>query len=63
MTIEEIKEKVLSGKQVFYRHIGDEVIEKNGEWYIICWKNGYTIGLTSNSGELNGNPEDFITTI
>ena len=61
MTLNEIKEAVLSGQTV---HWGSPayivVVDTQGSWFIKCPGNGYCVGLTWADGvTLNGNENEF----
>jgi hypothetical protein len=64
MTLQEIKNAVNQGKDVFWKHDGYKVvagIEKAvGKYFVVCTANSHTIGLTWRDGKtMNGAEEDF----
>ena len=62
MTLNEIKDAVLSGKIVHWANALYVVTygDKTKEFYIVCTDNKSTIGLTHRDGiTMNGEPEDF----
>jgi len=61
MTLEEIKQAVEAGKNVYHGNRAYRVIKDNiGQWLIVCSINNYTIGLTWRDGvTMNGKPEEF----
>lgn len=60
MTLDEITEAVLTGKQVCWTNSSYKVIvDYHKQWLIVC-DNGSTIGLTNRDGHsLNGEEKDF----
>lgn len=61
MSLNEIKQAVLSGKTVYWCNGLYEVIrDRFDRWLIVCNANGSAIGLTWRDGEtLNGCPGEF----
>lgn len=61
MTLAEIKQAIAEGKKVHWAHEGYEVIlDKLGQYHIVCILNQYCIGLTWMDGvTMNGKEEDF----
>lgn len=67
MTLTEIKEAVLEGMTVHWKHEGYVVVESGSravgeanQWLIMCVRNEYCIGLTHMDGvTMNGKAEDF----
>jgi hypothetical protein len=62
MNADDIKQLVLDGKKVFWRHSGYEVVQDSiGQWLIKCHMNGDVIGLTHKDGKtLNGRGQEFL---
>ena len=60
MTIEEIKEAISQGKEVFWTNLAYQVIQSKDDYLIKCSLNGSCIGLTWADGVgMNGNPDEF----
>lgn len=61
MTLEEIKDAVNSGKKVCCVTTAyDVIVDKLGQWLIVCSINDFTTGLTHQDGvTMNGKPRDF----
>ena len=59
MTLEEIKTAVLAGKTVHWANSLYIVKHYEGEFSIVCTSNGYTTGLTSQSGVMTEKEKDF----
>ena len=61
MTLGQIKEAVLSGKNVYWANLNYKVIvDSIGQWLIWSQCNDYYIGLTWQDGvTVNGKPEEF----
>ena len=61
MTLEEIKEAIDNGINVYWKNKGYKVIkDKCNQYLIVYYPNNYAIGLTWNGGiTMNGNEEDF----
>ena len=62
MTVEEIKQAIEDGKNVYWKNNAYKVIknQKNGELLIKCQSNNSCIGLTwADETTLNGKEEDF----
>ncbi len=62
MNLIEIKEAIAAGKTVYCKQDNYVVKEVNGNYYIVCTNNDYTIGLTWQDGvTLNDKEENFYT--
>jgi hypothetical protein len=63
MTLQEIKDAVNQGKNVYVGNKSYMVVKDvKDQWFIKCLFNNYFIGLTWRDGEtVNGKPEDFFT--
>ena len=61
MKLEEIKKAVDEGKHVKWSNKLYDVVKDNlGQYFIICNRNNYAIGLTWTDGvTLNGRPSEF----
>jgi hypothetical protein len=61
MELNQIKEAVESGKNVYWSNKNYKVIKDNiGQWLIECQSNKHCIGLTWQDGKtMNGKPKDF----
>lgn len=60
MTLQEIKEAVMTSKKVYWMSTVYHVIHSKGYYYIECIHNGSTIALAwSDSVTLNGKEADF----
>ncbi len=61
MTADQIKAAVDSGKKVYWSHKGYEVVmDRIGQYLIVCKQNKHCIGLTWQDGvTLNGNGSQF----
>ena len=61
MTLEEIKEALRTGEQVYWSHPGYQVIkDRLGQFLIKCTYNGNCVGLTHQDGvTMNGKEEEF----
>lgn len=60
MNLQQIKQAISSGKSVKWANDLYNVIEKNGEYYIVCSANDNTISLTwKDKKTLNGKEKDF----
>ena len=64
MTLEEIKQAVLSGKTVHWHNMNYTVVKDKFDQFLIECNNGSCIGLTWSDGlMLNGNEEDFYVAV
>lgn len=63
MTLTEIKQAIAIGKKVYWsNHTYSVVKDANGQYLIVCYTTGYTLGLTWADDEtLNGKESDFLT--
>lgn len=63
MNLQEIKEAIQTGRNVYWSSKGYEVKRsKDGSYYVECLSNQYIIGLTWLDGTtLNGKEEQFFT--
>ena len=60
MTLEQIKDAVLTGKRVCWGNTGYEVRQRTNSWSIICIHNQHEIGLTwDDNVTMNGKEEEF----
>ena len=59
-TIQEIKDAVCAGKNVYWQHTGYKVVNNDGRFIIHCLGNDNCVGLCWQDGETSDyNPEDF----
>lgn len=59
MTIQEIKQAVNSGQNVYWKNRGYKVINSDGHYMILHERNGWCTGLTNSKGVLTESEEDF----
>lgn len=61
MTLQEIKDAVNSGKNVYWSQTNYKVVKDNlNQWFIICTNNDHAIGLThADKITLNGEESEF----
>jgi hypothetical protein len=61
MTLNQIKEAINNGINVYWKNKGYKVIkDKYNQYLIVYYPNNHAIGLTHNDGiTMNGNEEDF----
>ena len=64
MNLQEIKQAINQGKNVYWSGPGYQVIKDNaGEYLIKCTSNNHCIGLTwQDNVTMNGKESDFFTT-
>lgn len=60
MTLEQIKDFVNNGQEVYWSSKAYIVInDKLGQWFIKCLANNHCIGLTDMAGNLSGKENNF----
>ena len=64
MNLQEIKQAIDQGKNVYWSGTGYQVVKDNaGEYLIKCTSNNHCIGLTwQDNVTMNGKESDFFTT-
>ena len=60
MNLNEIKASIANGENVCWKNVAYDVKESKGSYYIVCNRNGHTVGLTHLDGvTLNEKESDF----